>query len=54
MNTQSISNEAISEKVKEEAGPRKASEASQFQSRAAKELNAQKSKQEVIAKMEGS
>jgi hypothetical protein len=30
MSTQSISNEAISEKVKEEAGPRKGSEASSF------------------------
>jgi len=53
MSTQSISNEAISEKVKEEAGPRKGCEASQFQSQAVKELNAQKAKQEVAAKMEG-
>ena len=53
MSTQSISNEAISEKVKEEAGPRKGSEASQLQSQAAKELNAHKAKQEVVAKMEG-
>ena len=53
MRTQSISNEAISEKVKEEAGPRKGFEASQLQSQAAKELNAQKAEQEVVAKMEG-
>ena len=53
MSTQSISNEAISEKVKEEVGPRKGSVASQLQSQAAKELNAQKAKQEVVVKMEG-
>ena len=53
MSTQSISNEAIPEKVKEEAGPRKGFEASQLQSQAAKELNAQKAEQEVVAKIEG-
>lgn len=53
MSTQSISNEAISEKVKEEAGPRKGFEVSQLQSQAAKELSAQKAEQEVVAKIEG-
>ena len=53
MSTQSISNEAISEKAKEEAEPRKVFEASQLQSQAAKELNAQKAEQEVVAKIKG-
>jgi len=52
MSTQSISNEAISEKAKEEAGPRKDSEASQLQSQAARGPNSQKAKQEIVAKME--
>lgn len=48
----SVSSEVISEKAKAEGGPHKGSESAQLQSQATKELNAQKARDEVTAKME--